>query len=181
MRDYDAIVIGSGSGGLTAARALARARKRVVVYEQHDHPGGYTQSFAIDGFSFSPGVHYVGGLGEGGSLRRIYEGLGVANDLEFLELNPDGYDRAIVGRERFDFPKGRRALGARLADRFPAERAGIDAYLDVVERMNDECGRDVRHRRAPSPARVQHRRGDHPALHPRDPRLGGRRRHLRRG
>ncbi len=141
MTDYDAVVIGSGSGGLTAALALARNGQKVVVYEQHDHPGGYTQSFALDGFTFSPGVHYVGGLGPGGSLRKIYEGLGVANDLVFLELNRDGYDHAIIGRERFAFPKGKHQLAKRLKARFPAERAGIDGYLDVVEHMGDEIGR----------------------------------------
>jgi phytoene dehydrogenase-like protein len=58
----------------------------------------------------------------------------------FLELNRDGYDHAIIGRERFDFPAGRARLAARLKERFPRERAGIDGYLDVVERMNDEIG-----------------------------------------
>jgi len=33
MRDYDAIVVGSGSGGLTAALALARAGRRVADFE----------------------------------------------------------------------------------------------------------------------------------------------------
>lgn len=140
MHDYDAIVIGSGCGGLTAALALARAGRRVIVFEQHYLPGGYSQSFVLKGFRFSPGVHYVGALGPGQGLRRIYEGLGVANDLVFFELNPDGYDHVVVGTERFDIPKGKDRFAARLKQRFPSESAGIDHYFDVVGRIIDEIG-----------------------------------------
>ena len=140
MQDYDAIVIGSGSGGLTAALAMARAGKRVIVFEQHYLPGGYSQSFMLKGFRFSPGIHYVGSLGPDGGLRRIYEGLGVANDLIFFELDPDGYDRVFVGDERFDIPKGKERFAERLKARFPSEAAGIDRYFDLVSRMVDEMG-----------------------------------------
>lgn len=140
MNDYDAIVIGSGAGGLTAALALARAGKRVVVFEQHYLPGGYSQSFVLQGFQFSPGVHYVGALGPNGGLRRIWEGLGVANDLVFFELNPEGYDRVVVGDDRFDIPKGKDRFAERLKRRFPAEAEGIDRYFDIVGRMVDELG-----------------------------------------
>ncbi len=138
MEHYDAVVVGSGSGGLTAAVALARAGRRVAVFEQHTIPGGYSQSFSLEGFQFSPGIHYIGQLGPEGRLRRIYEGLGVAEDLVFLELDTDGYDRVFVGDDRFDIPKGREHFRERLCERFPAEARGIDGYFAAVSRMSDE-------------------------------------------
>lgn len=135
MSDYDVIIIGSGAGGLTAAVALARAGKRVLVLEQHDRPGGWTHSFTLNGYRFSPGVHYIGDLQEGGGLRRIYDGLDVSQDLAFVELNPDGYDHIVVGEKQVDFPKGRENLIERLKGHFPHEAQGIDGYFADMEAM----------------------------------------------
>lgn len=133
MNDYDTIVIGSGAGGLTAALALARVGQRVLVLEQHNLPGGWCHSFALDGFLFSPGVHYVGQLHPEGRLRQIYEGLGVANDLTFLELNPDGFDHVIIGDQQFDIPKGRDQFVRRLQAEFPAEAAKIEPLFRMID------------------------------------------------
>ncbi len=132
---YDAIIIGSGAGGLTAAVALAQAGKKILVLEQHDRPGGWTHSFTLSGYRFSPGVHYIGDLHEGGGLRRIYDGLGVSQDLTFCELNPDGYDHIIVGDKRVDFPKGKENLIERLKSQFPQEAKGIDSYFADLTNM----------------------------------------------
>jgi phytoene dehydrogenase-like protein len=141
MHDWDTIVIGSGSGGLTAAVALARAGQRVLVLEQHYLPGGFCQSFSLEGFRFSPGVHYLGGLGPGGSLRRLYEGLGLGADLEFCEMNPEGFDHFLIEEERFDVPRGFARWFARLCERFPHEREGLTAYFDVLHRVQADLGR----------------------------------------
>jgi all-trans-retinol 13,14-reductase len=135
MSTYEAIIIGSGAGGLTAAVALAQAGKKVLVLEQHDRPGGWTHSFTLSGYRFSPGVHYIGDLHEGGHLRSIYEGLGVSQDLTFCELNPDGYDHIIVGDTRVDFPKGKENLIERLKSQFPHEAQGIDSYFADLTNM----------------------------------------------
>jgi all-trans-retinol 13,14-reductase len=140
-RKFDTVVIGSGAGGLTAALALARAGQRVLVVEQHYLPGGWTHSFSLEGHQFSPGVHYIGDLGPGGGLRRVYESLGLSGDLAFNEMNPDGFDHFLIAGEQFDQPRGADAWKARLAARFPEERAGLDRFFAVIQGLAADLGR----------------------------------------
>jgi all-trans-retinol 13,14-reductase len=47
---YDALVIGSGIGGLTTAALLSELGWKVCVLEQHYTAGGYTHSYARAGY-----------------------------------------------------------------------------------------------------------------------------------
>lgn len=42
---YDALVIGAGNGGLTAALRLAKSNKKVLLVERHILPGGFATGF----------------------------------------------------------------------------------------------------------------------------------------
>ncbi|MCU0565929.1 MAG: NAD(P)-binding protein [Oculatellaceae cyanobacterium Prado106] len=72
---FDALVIGSGIGGLTVAALLAKLyRKRVLVLEQHFTAGGFTHAFERKGkFHWDVGLHYVGDMGEGDTGRALFD------------------------------------------------------------------------------------------------------------
>ncbi|MBF4471242.1 MULTISPECIES: phytoene desaturase family protein [Flavobacterium] len=138
MKKYDSIIIGSGVGGLATAICLARAGQKVLVLEQHYVPGGWSHSFTLNGQRFSPGVHYVGLIGNGQSTNELYRGLGIANDMVFFRMNDKGYEHAIIGEETFSFPSGVENLSETLVKRFPKEKKNIVEYLTLVQRVNRE-------------------------------------------
>lgn len=134
--ELDAVIIGSGAGGLAAALCLARAGKKVLVLEQHYVPGGWCHSFTLNGQRFSPGVHYLGLLGEGQSTNYLYKGLGIANDLVFFRMNPDAFEHCHIGNEKYDVPAGLQNFAASLGKRFPDSAKQIQKYLTLVANVN---------------------------------------------
>ena len=136
--EFDTIVIGSGAGGLAAAICLAKSGQKVLVLEQHYVPGGWCHSFHLNGQRFSPGVHYIGLLGEGESTNALYRGLGVANDLVFFRMNPKGYEHCRIGNETIDMPAGIDSLYEHLVKQFPHEKKGLKKYLDLVQKVSQQ-------------------------------------------
>jgi all-trans-retinol 13,14-reductase len=137
-KDFDTIVIGSGVGGLATAICLARAGQKVLVLEQHSVPGGWSQSFTLQGQRFSPGVHYVGFIEEGQTTNNLYRGLGIANDIVFFRMNKNGYEHCLIDNRRFDLPAGVKNLQKVLISHFPKEEKNISEYLMLIQRVSYE-------------------------------------------
>ena len=129
--DYDAIIIGSGIGGLTTAALLARLGKRVCVLEQHYTAGGYTHAYENQGYEWDVGVHYIGEVHKPWSvLRRVFDVIS-DNQLKWEPMD-DHFDRIVLGDLTFDYVAGREQLAVALKQQFPAEVKAIDGYLQLL-------------------------------------------------
>lgn len=130
--EFDAIVIGSGIGGLACGCALTHSGMKVAVLEQHFTPGGLTQTFSRAGFTWDVGLHYLGDMHEGGAARGVLDWL--CNGT--IELVPGGAVYDIVhlpdGAE-LQYARPREALQRELIEHFPACRRHIDSYFEAVE------------------------------------------------
>jgi all-trans-retinol 13,14-reductase len=135
MTDFDAIVIGSGAGGLSAALNMSKQGASVLVLEARPVFGGYLNAFTRNGYSFDTGVHYLGKLAEGGSFRLLLEHLGIDEELEFVELNPDGFDRYIFPDFELQLCKGRQRYQERLHRLFPNESKAIKKLFHIQDRL----------------------------------------------
>jgi all-trans-retinol 13,14-reductase len=128
---FDAIVIGSGIGGLTTAALMARhADKRVLVLERHYTAGGFTHTFHRPGYEWDVGVHYIGQTRPGALVRRMFDDI-TDGALEWADMG-EVYDRIVIGDDVYDLVKGRQRFRDTLCGYFPAETRAIDAYLERV-------------------------------------------------
>lgn len=120
-------IIGAGVGGLALAALLARAGRRVRVFERADRLGGKASVRREAGFTFDDGPSIV-------VLKLVYEDLfkrldlPLAEHLRFRELDPGFRIRGIAG-ERFE-------IRARFEDTLESVRSlGQNAATELASLM----------------------------------------------
>jgi all-trans-retinol 13,14-reductase len=132
---WDAIVIGSGIGGLTAAVLLAQhGGKRVLVLERHYEAGGFTHTFRRPGYDWDVGLHYIGEMQHDSNVRRAFDHV-TAGLVEWQPM-PDVYDRILISGQTFNLTAGLENFRAGLIESFPSEAAAIDKYIAAVQACN---------------------------------------------
>ena len=132
---WDAIIIGSGIGGLTSARLLADAGKKVLVLEKHFKFGGYTHTFKRNNYEWDVGIHYIGGnLHKPNSfLRRLFDYLS-NNNLHWSRMD-DVYDQIVFPDKTYDFITGKQSFIERMISYFPKEEKAIKDYIKLVDQV----------------------------------------------
>ncbi len=137
--NFDAIVIGSGLGGLAAAAYLCAAGRKTLVLEAHYVAGGNSQVFRRDhqgnAYEFDVGIHYIGECGRDGVITRVLNGLGLSERVVFRPLDPDGYSTLHFPDLTFRVPVGWDHYRARLLETFPDEHGALGSVLDVMQEV----------------------------------------------
>jgi all-trans-retinol 13,14-reductase len=148
---WDAIVIGSGIGGLTAAALLGKhAGKRVLVLERHYEPGGFTHAFHRPGYEWDVGLHYIGEMqDERSRLRRAFDH--VTGGQVRWEPMPEVYDRFVIAGRSFDLTAGLENFREGMRQSFPSDSNAIDRYVAAVRACNRASGLYYAEKAIPAP------------------------------
>lgn len=132
---WDAIVIGSGIGGLTTAALLARhADKRVLVLERQDVPGGLTRVVRRAGYEWDTGLHYIGQIESEAGLKTLFDQV-TGGTVAWARM-PDCYERLIIGERVFERRAGREGFVDGLARAFPGHKTTLRRYLSLCLRTS---------------------------------------------
>ncbi|MCE8428039.1 MAG: NAD(P)/FAD-dependent oxidoreductase [Candidatus Methanoperedens sp.] len=127
MKSTDAIIIGAGVGGLSAAAYLAQAGRGVIVLEQDRHIGGTAHVFRRSGFIFPTGPQSVTMPGY------------ISDSLCELGVGPPCFIRDCfqVRRGSMDvmISVPLREISEQLSKIFPEEQKGIMAVINVLEEV----------------------------------------------
>lgn len=147
MTDFDAIVIGAGNAGLTAATALQRGGARTLLLERHNIPGGCATSFIRGEFEFEVALHQLSGMGTEKNpfiMRKIFNDLGIMDQLQVVEereLYRIVMPSKVNPEHEIDvtLPASIKALKKTLSTEYPEESENIDRYLTLCEKLSLEC------------------------------------------
>ncbi|MEM9537098.1 MAG: NAD(P)/FAD-dependent oxidoreductase, partial [Cyanobacteria bacterium P01_E01_bin.45] len=138
-RFYDAIVIGSGIGGLTTATQLVAKGYSVLVLEKYLIPGGSAGYFERSGeggtYRFDVGASMIFGFGDKGTTNLLTRALAAVD--RRIDTIPDPVQIA------YHLPNGLKprvhrdydAFIHELSEYFPEERDGIRKFYDEAWRV----------------------------------------------
>lgn len=130
------VIIGAGLGGLETGYILAKHGLEVCVLEKGLLLGGCLQSYKRKGQIFDTGMHYVGSMNEGESLRTLFNYFGLSN-LAWHKLDEDRFDEVIIKGEKYSFANGHDKFVETLSQKFPKEKDNLKKYTEFLKSVGD--------------------------------------------
>lgn len=126
--EFDAIIIGSGIGGLVTATQLAAKKAKVLVLESYIIPGGSSGYFERSGYHFDVGASMIFGFGDRGTTNLLTRAL-AAVDMK-VETIPDPVQVHYHLPENLELKvhQDYEKFLQELISKFPHEAAGIRKF-----------------------------------------------------
>ena len=135
-----ALIIGGGLGGLFCGAILAKEGLHVTILEKNATIGGGLQSFTRFGEVFDTGMHVVGGLQEGGNIRRLCEWLGIWDKVHVRPIPSECTDRLYFAEDKqyYNVASSKEGFVASLSKHFPHQHDNLKDYVEAIYRTCDE-------------------------------------------
>ena len=135
-----ALIIGGGLGGLFCGAILAKEGLHVTILEKNATIGGGLQSFTRFGEEFDTGMHVVGGLQEGGNIRRLCEWLGIWDKVHVRPIPSECTDRLYFAEDKqyYDVASSKEGFVESLSKHFPQQHVNLARYVEAMYRICDE-------------------------------------------
>jgi len=147
MDRHDAIVIGAGHNGLTAACVLAKAGRKVLVLERASRLGGAAfGELRADGFLFSS-EGYASRLLEPHLIRDLdlaRFGLAMLPTRASYAIDAQNKTALVLHADAVDRARGIAAVSPRDAERFEELAAMVQRQAEVLRPLRAEAGRATR-------------------------------------
>jgi all-trans-retinol 13,14-reductase len=141
---WDAIVVGAGLGGLSAAAYLAATGKKTLLLERYSVLGGSSHVFRRKGgWEFDCGVHYIGDCGPQGDVTNLLRGLSLDDRIEWLQLDRAGFDTIIGPDMELRTPSSWDEYLENLIRTFPSDERGLRYYISVLRRLAESMDRSL--------------------------------------
>lgn len=133
-----AVVVGAGLGGLSAAIHLALDGHRVTLLEQNEQPGGKANHRSWEGYQFDTGPSLVT---MPFVLRELFEKAGRRLDdyLELVRVQP-ACRYFFADGSCFDAPGTVKGMREAIAQTFPGEERGFDRFMEYGRRLWEVSG-----------------------------------------
>jgi all-trans-retinol 13,14-reductase len=133
VQRYDAIVVGAGLGGLTAAALLAQSGQRVLVLERNHAVGGAATVYRHGALTVEGSLHEIDGLDPDDPKGNLLQRLGLDKTLQLVNV-PEMYEvRGGPVGAPFMLPSGPQAALAAAKARFPTHAKGLDRYFGAIQ------------------------------------------------
>ena len=133
--NFDAIIIGSGIGGLVTASQLAAKGAKVLVLEKYIIPGGSGGSFKRKGYVFDVGASMIFGFGDKGYTNLLTRALKDVDEKCDTIPDPVQLEYHLPNNFNISVDRDYEAFINKLSDRFPNEKEGIKKFYGTCEKV----------------------------------------------